>query len=148
LEPVNRMKIEFSSLAANVSFARVAAGAFASQLDFTLNDIEELKVAVSEAVTNSIIHGYQNDPAKIIELSAEIRCETLVLAVEDRGLGIDNIENALQPAYSTDPERMGLGFAFMQSFSDSLDVQSLPGKGTRVIMTRACRKEATPQQGH
>lgn len=148
MEPVNRMKIEFSSLPANVSFARVAAGAFASQLDFTLNDIEELKVAVSEAVTNSIIHGYKNTPEKTIQLSAEIRCQTLVLAVEDWGKGIDDIEKALQPAYSTDPERMGLGFSFMQSFSDSLDVKSDPGKGTRVIMTKACRKEITPRKGH
>ncbi|MFZ5647764.1 MAG: anti-sigma F factor [Bacillota bacterium] len=139
------MKIEFSSLPVNVAFARVAAGAFAAQLDFTLNDIEELKVAVSEAVTNSIVHGYENDPDGTVELYAEIRGETLTIMVEDQGRGMDDVKKALQPAYSTDPERMGLGFSFMQSFSDHLEVQSSPGKGTRVTMTRKCRKEALPR---
>lgn len=142
MEPVNKMKIKFSSLPVNVSFARVAAGAFAAQIDFTLNDIEELKVAVSEAVTNSIVHGYDSDPGGDVELYAEIAGETLTIVVEDHGKGIEDINKALQPAFSTDPERMGLGFSFMQSFSDRLEVHSGPGKGTRVKMTRKCRKEA------
>ncbi|MFZ5649799.1 MAG: anti-sigma F factor [Bacillota bacterium] len=145
MEPVNKMKIQFSSLPVNVSFARVAAGAFAAQIDFTINDIEELKVAVSEAVTNSIVHGYDNDPGGAVELYAEIAGETLTIVVEDHGRGIEDINKAMQPAFSTDPERMGLGFSFMQSFSDRLEVHSSPGMGTRVKMTRKCRKEALPR---
>lgn len=148
MELVNRMKIEFSSLPANVAFARVAAGAFASQLDFTLNDLEEIKVAVSEAVTNAIVHGYGNRPDKTVTLVAEIRKNKLVIAVEDQGKGIEDVKKALQPASSTDPERMGLGFSFMQSFSDSLEVDSRPNAGTRVIMTRICSRKATPPAGH
>lgn len=147
MELVNRMKLEFLSLPSNVAFARVAAGAFASQLDFTLNDLEEIKVAVSEAVTNAIIHGYGSRPDKTVTLTAEIRKDTLVLVVEDLGKGIEDVEKALQPASSTDPERMGLGFSFMQSFSDSLVVDSRPGAGTRVTMTRTCSREANPPAG-
>ncbi|MFZ5644103.1 MAG: anti-sigma F factor [Bacillota bacterium] len=145
---INRMKIQFSSLPVNVAFARVASGSFAAQLDFTINDIEEIKVAVSEAVTNAVIHGYGTDPDRMIELSAEINGNTIIFIIEDWGRGIESVENALQPAFSTAPERMGLGFSFMQSFSDKLDVISKPGKGTRVIMARSCKKEVTPRQGH
>jgi len=148
LATVNSIKIEFSSLPVNVSFARVAVGSFAAQLDFTLNDIEEIKVAVSEAVTNAIVHGYEKDANKIIALSAEIKESTLLFIIEDYGKGIEDMEQALQPAYSTDPERMGLGFSFMQSFSDSFKVDSTPGSGTKITMTRVCKKEVTPIQGH
>ncbi|HBV96891.1 MAG: ATPase [Peptococcaceae bacterium BICA1-7] len=148
MQPVNRVSIQFSSIPANVAFARVAAGSFASQLDFTINDLEEIKVAVSEAVTNAIVHGYGTDAGKIIEMAAEIAGDVLTITVEDMGRGIDNLASALQPAFSTDPERMGLGFSFMQSFSDSFDIQSEPGKGTRVSMTRICKKGVTPRQGH
>lgn len=148
MEPVNRVSIQFSSLPANVAFARVAAGSFASQLDFTINDLEEIKVAVSEAVTNAIVHGYGTDAGSIIEVAAEITGDVFTITVTDQGKGINNLENALQPAFSTDPERMGLGFSFMQSFSDSFDIESAPGKGTRVTMTRRCKKGVTPRQGH
>jgi stage II sporulation protein AB (anti-sigma F factor) len=148
MEPVNKMKIQLSSLPANVAFARVAAGAFAAQLDFTINDLEEIKVAVSEAVTNSIVHGYGSDAGSVIEVAAEILGDALTITVEDRGRGIEDIEKALQPAFSTDPERMGLGFSFMQSFSDTFDIASEPGKGTRIRMTRICKKVVTPRQGH
>lgn len=144
MEPVNRMRVEFTSLPANVAFARVAAAAFASQLEFTLDDLEEIKVAVSEAVTNAIVHGYESSPDKTVSLSVEVRKNTLVMVVEDKGRGIEDVEKALQPSYSTDPERMGLGFAFMQQFSDSLKVDSGPGAGTRVTMTRACTREVSP----
>ncbi len=140
MEPVNRMRVEFTSLPANVAFARVAAAAFASQLDFTLNDLEEIKVAVSEAVTNAIVHGYENRSDGTVVMSVEIRKNHLEIVVEDSGKGIEDLEKALQPAYSTDPERMGLGFAFMQSFSDSLRVESSPNAGTRVTMTKACNR--------
>lgn len=146
--PVNRINIKLSSLPANVAFARVAAGSFAAQLDFTINDLEEIKVAVSEAVTNAIVHGYGTDAVCMIEISAEISGDMFSITIEDWGKGIEDIEKALQPAFSTDPERMGLGFSFMQSFSDSFTVESEPGKGTRVSMTRICKKAATPRQGH
>jgi stage II sporulation protein AB (anti-sigma F factor) len=142
------MKIEFSSLPANVSFARAAAGAFASQLDFTLDDIDEIKVAVSEAVTNAIVHGYENNPGRVVRLTAEIYKESLVMTVEDNGKGIEDVEKALQPTYTTDPERMGLGFSFMQSFSDSMKVDSRPGRGTRVTMTKKCTKASFARMDH
>jgi len=133
----NLAKLEFKSLPANVAFARVTVATFASQLDFALNDLEEIKVAVSEAVANAIIHGYNNQPEGIIGLTMTIKDTTLELRVEDSGKGIADIKKAMQPSYSTDPERMGLGFVFMQSFMDSLHVESFPGKGTVVVMTKA-----------
>lgn len=131
---VNRCSIEFASIPENVAFARVAVAAFASQLDCTLPELEEIKVAVSEAVGNAIIHGYRSKPDQIVRVKVTIYKEGLEIRVEDSGQGIANIDLAMQPAYSTDPERMGLGFVFMQSFSDRLQVDSSPGKGTAVTM--------------
>ncbi|WP_027363419.1 anti-sigma F factor [Desulfotruncus alcoholivorax] len=136
---MNKAVIEFSSRAENVSFARVAVAAFVSQLDFTLSELEELKVAVSEAVTNAIVHGYGNDPEQIVRLEIRVAENYLEIETIDTGRGIDDIAKALEPAYSTDPERMGLGFAFMQSFMDKLDVISEQGRGTRVKMVRKVR---------
>lgn len=133
---INQLKMEFQSLPANVAFARVAVAAFASQLDFTLNDLEEIKVAVSEAVANAIIHGYENSPTGIVRVSVTLMDKGLEIRVEDNGKGISDIKKALQPAFSTDPERMGLGFVFMQSFTDRLQVDSSPSKGTRVTMVK------------
>ena len=136
---MNKAVIEFSSRAENVSFARVAVAAFVSQLDFTLSELEEVKVAVSEAVSNAIVHGYANDPEKNVRLEIFVADNYLEIETVDTGRGIDDIAKALEPAYSTDPERMGLGFAFMQSFMDKLDVKSEPGRGTRVKMLRKVR---------
>lgn len=133
---INQLKMEFQSLPANAAFARVAVAAFASQLDFTLNDLEEIKVAVSEAVANAIIHGYENSPTGIVRVSVTLMDKWLEIRVEDNGKGISDIKKALQPAFSTDPERMGLGFVFMQSFTDRLQVDSSPSKGTRVTMVK------------
>lgn len=146
---MNRVTIDFSSRAENVAFARVAVAAFVSQVDFTLPDLEEIKVAVSEAVSNAIIHGYENNPDQVVRLDISIAGEYMELVVTDKGKGIENIPKALEPAYSTHPERMGLGFSFMQSFMDHFDVQSEPGKGTRVVMSRragAPRRAAVPEQ--
>lgn len=148
MEPVNRMKTEFTSLPANVAFARVAAASFASQLDFTINDLEEIKVAVSEAVTNAIVHGYEGRADRTVALTVAISKDTLEIVVEDAGKGIEDLERAMQPAYSTDPERMGLGFAFMQSFSDQLKVDTGPGAGTRVTMTKVCTRKINASPGH
>lgn len=142
----NQAKLEFKSLPANVAFARVTVAAFASQLDFTLNDIEEIKVAVSEAVANAIIHGYDNQTDGIVTIVMTISNGTLELVVGDRGKGIANVKKALEPSSSTDPERMGLGFVFMQSFMDSLHVESAPGKGTTVTMSKSVGSSGKKEQ--
>ncbi len=133
---MNKAVLEFSSRRENVAFSRIAVAALAAQLDFTLSDLEEIKVAVSEAVTNAIIHGYENHPDCMVRLEIKIVEEFMEIEIIDTGKGIKDITRALEPAYSTDPERMGLGFAFMQSFMENLNVSSSPGKGTRVKMSR------------
>lgn len=143
---INQMKLEFLSIPANVAFARVAVASFASQLDYTLPDLEEIKVAVSEAVSNAIIHGYENAPDKFVRVIAFLTKNALQIIIEDDGRGIENIEEALKPAFSTDPERMGLGFVFMQSFMDSFDIDSAPARGTRVTMVKKVSTGATQSQ--
>lgn len=133
---INQMKFEFISIPANVAFARVTVAAFASQLDFTLVDLEEIKTVVSEAVSNSIIHGYENAPDRFVRVYAALTVDTLEIRVEDDGVGIEDINRALRPAFSTDVERLGLGFVFMQSFMDSFQVDSAPGHGTMVMMSK------------
>lgn len=134
MKMLNRCTLEFASQPENVAFARVAVAAFASQLDYTLPELEELKVAVSEAVGNAIIHGYRNKPDETVRVNVVIYKSGIEIQVVDQGCGIADIELAMQPAYSSDPERMGLGFVFMRSFSDRLQVESAPGQGTTVTM--------------
>ena len=131
---INQFKLEFKSIANNVAFARMVVATFASQLNYTLNDLEEIKVAVSEAVTNAIVHGYANDPEQNIALTVVLASTGMEIKVTDLGCGIEDIKQAMQPTYSTAPERMGLGFVFMQSFMDKLQVDSTPGAGTTIIM--------------
>ena len=133
---VNQVTISFLSVPENVAFARVTAAAFASQLEFTINDLEEIKVAVSEAVANAIVHGYGNAIDKLVTMEIKLYANKLEISLIDEGIGINDIKQALQPSFSTDPERMGLGFVFMQSFMDKLKINSVPGKGTKVIMTK------------
>ena len=132
----NQMKLEFLSLPANISFARATVASFAAQLDFTISDLEEIKVAVSEGVSNAIIHGYGNEKDKFVRIYATLNDDTLEIVIEDEGKGIEDIDKALQPAFTTDPERLGLGFVFMRSFMNDLQVESQPGKGTIVRMSR------------
>jgi stage II sporulation protein AB (anti-sigma F factor) len=132
----NQMKLVFLSLPENVALARITVAAFAAQLEMTLEDLEEIKVATSEAVSNSIIHGYDNDPNKSVTVIATITDNTLEITIEDEGKGIPDVAQAMQPAYSTDPERMGLGFVFMQSFMDRVDVKSEVTKGTKVLLVK------------
>ncbi|MHB1420405.1 MAG: anti-sigma F factor [Bacillota bacterium] len=139
----NQITLELLSVPENVGLARVAIAAFASQLDPTLNDLEEIKVATSEAVSNSIIHGYRNEPRGKVRINAFLYDGTLELVIEDDGVGIDNVELAMQPAYSSDPERMGLGFVFMKSFTDELEVDSESGRGTRVRMVKSISADLT-----
>lgn len=136
MQLMNQMKLEFVSIPANVAFARVTVAAFASQLDFTLADLEEIKVAVSEAVGNSIIHGYENAPDRFVRVYGALTMDALEIRVEDDGKGIEDIQRALQPAFSTEAERLGLGFVFMQSFMDGFQVDSAPGHGTVVMMSK------------
>ncbi len=132
---LNSVMMTMQSKAVNVALARSMVAALASQCDaVTVNALEELKVAVSEAVSNAIIHGYENQEDKQLTLRADLLEDGILIAVEDEGVGIANIAQAMEPSYSQDPERMGLGFAFMQSFTDRLEVESAPGRGTTVRM--------------
>lgn len=141
----NRMNLEFTSLPENVGLARITVAAFAAQVDMTLNELEEIKVAVSEAVSNAIIHGYENKPDGMVKIYAERTGEGLLIIIEDQGKGIADVAMAMQPAFSTDPERMGLGFAFMQSFMDDIKVTSELNRGTRVKMVKNYKGEASEQ---
>ncbi|NLW06397.1 MAG: anti-sigma F factor [Clostridia bacterium] len=137
----NSMTLEFLSLPENVGLARVAVATFAAQVDITLNEMEEIKVAVSEAVSNAIIHGYDGEPRGKVRVTAERDSSGLTITVTDWGRGIADIAQAMQPAFSTDQERMGLGFAFMQSFMDGLEVTSEPDQGTQVRMFKKYKGE-------
>lgn len=141
MKNTNEMEIRFESRSANEGFARVAVASFLTQLNPTVEEVADVKTAVSEAVTNAIIHGYENAIRKVY-----IRCciEDNIFMVEvcDSGKGIENVEEAMQPMYTTKPEqdRSGMGFAFMEAFMDSLEVESEPGKGTKVRMKKAIGK--------
>lgn len=134
----NMMKVEFLSKSENEGFARVAVASFASQLDPTMDEITDVKTAISEAVTNSIIHGYENRKDGIITIQAFIKDRELKVIVSDNGIGIENIELAMQPLYTSRPdiERSGMGFTVMKSFMDYLDVESEKNKGTKIIMKK------------
>jgi len=133
----NMIKIEFSSKSQNESFARVAVAAFVAQLDPTIEEITDVKTAVSEAVTNSIIHGYENKDG-IVKIEAMITGKELTVIVIDQGVGIDNVDLAMQPLFTSRPdlERSGMGFTVMETFMDSLVVISEKGKGTRITMKK------------
>jgi len=133
----NMMKIEFLSKSQNEGFARVGVAAFASQLDPTIEEISDVKTAVSEAVTNSIIHGYENGDGTII-IEVTLTGNELSLTISDNGIGIEDLELAMQPLYTSRPdlERSGMGFTVMETFMDSLKVESIKGKGTKVIMKK------------
>ncbi len=134
----NYVRFEFFSIPENIAFARSCVGAFAAQLDCTLEDIEEIKLVVSEAVSNCIIHGYENNPTQMITVMVSINTHSVLeIVVEDRGKGIEDLERAMQAAYSSDPNRMGLGFTFMKSFTDDLHVDTAPGQGTTVRLRRS-----------
>lgn len=131
------MRIEFPSLAENVSFARTCVGAFVAQLDCTLEEIEEVKLVVSEAVSNCVIHAYDNRSNEKIIVVASIGLERqLEIMVEDFGKGIADISQAMEPTYSSDETRMGMGFTFMKSFMDDVEVRSEVGEGTSVTLRR------------
>ena len=131
----NQVTLEFPSRSANESFARTAAACFAAQLDPTLEEINDIKTAVSEAVTNSIVHGYPDRIGKIILRLRILEENILEILVRDKGVGIADINQARTPMFTTgSEERAGMGFTIMESFMDSLKVRSAPGKGTCVTM--------------
>jgi stage II sporulation protein AB (anti-sigma F factor) len=133
----NQMTLQIPSKSQNEAFARSVVGAFASQLDPTIEEISDIKTAVSEAVTNSIIHGYENSQG-VITIKALLYDNVLKVEVIDEGIGIEDIEAARQPLYTSKPEleRSGTGFTVMETFMDSVEVFSDIGKGTRVVMTK------------
>ncbi len=140
MQSINEMKLEFPSKSANEAFARIVAAAFVSQLDPTLEELADIKTAVSEAVTNAIIHGYENKSG-IIRMNCRLFEDSIEIAVVDEGKGIENIEQARQPLYTSKPEmeRSGMGFTVMESFMDSVEIISGPGKGTAVVMRKKIR---------
>ncbi len=135
---MNEMKMTFPSLSENERFARMAVSGFLSQLNPQINDLSDVKTAVSEAVTNCIVHAYRDTVGKI-DLSAKIFADgTIYIRIKDSGCGIANIPQAMEPLFTTAPdeERAGLGFAIMESFMDKLRVNSRLGKGTTVVMSK------------
>ena len=137
MENTNEMKIIFDSRPENEGLARVAAAAFCTQLNPTLEEISDLKTAVSEAVTNCIIHGYEGEIHKI-RVECRLRGQELQVDVTDHGAGIPDIKKAMEPLFTTkaDKDRSGMGFTFMEAFMDELEVRSHPGWGTEVVMKR------------
>lgn len=134
----NEMEMHFDAVSENEAFARIAVAAFVGALNPTLEEISDIKTAVSEAVTNAIIHGYEEDGEGQVWLHCTIREDVLVVEVKDYGRGIEDVEQAMEPLFTTKPEmdRSGMGFSFMEAFMDDLEVSSVPGEGTVVQMKK------------
>ncbi|MDA5106940.1 MULTISPECIES: anti-sigma F factor [Brevibacillus] len=140
----NFMTVSFAALSQNEAFARVAVASFISQLDVTVEELEEIKTVVSEAVTNAIIHGYDENAEGVVRISVSIEDGLVDLVVEDQGKGIEDVDLAMQPLYTSKPEleRSGMGFTIMENFMDTLEVVTAVGKGTTVRLTKrlSCAK--------
>ena len=134
----NIMEVKFSAKSENESLARVIVASFAAKLDPTIDELSDIKTAVSEAVTNAIIHGYEEDESIFVYLRCELIENTIKIVIEDYGKGIEDVEEARQPMFTSKPEleRSGMGFSFMESFMDDVQVASIVGEGTKVIMTK------------
>ena len=134
------MRLEMESLSRNEEFARVVTAVFMSRLDPTLEEVDDVKTAVSEAVTNAVIHGYRGGQGTIyLELTVDLEERILTVAVKDRGVGIADVKQAMEPMFTTDPEgeRSGMGFSFMEAFMDQVEVESQPNHGTLVTMKKS-----------
>lgn len=144
IQSKNEMNLRFDARSVNEGFARVAVAAFITEMNPTLDEVADVKTAVSEAVTNAIIHGYDN-PEEKVELVCKIEGNCVEIIVADTGKGIPDVGKAMEPFYTTKPEleRSGMGFAFMEAFMDEVRVDSVVGKGTRVWM----RKKIGVQEG-
>jgi stage II sporulation protein AB (anti-sigma F factor) len=138
------MRIEFLSKSRNESFARAVISAFAAQADPTLEEINDVKTAVSEAVTNAVVHGYGSGGGGVVTMEAALEGDALEITVSDDGRGIADVEQAMQPLFTSlpDEERSGMGFTVMETFMDRLRVESAPGQGTRVRMTKYIGRSA------
>ena len=137
----NYMTLEFPSKSSNEAFARSAVACFAAQLDPTIEELGDIRTAVSEAVTNAIVHGYPNELGTVTLRCRILKDNVLDIVVKDRGVGIPDVETARRPAFTTGgAERSGMGFTIMESFMTSLSVTSVPGKGTTVHMRRKLQR--------
>lgn len=136
----NEMKLEFISKSSNEAFARIAIAAFASQLDPNIEEIADIKTAVSEAVTNCIIHGYDNKQG-IVKIVSKLKENEIIIEISDNGKGIENIDIAKEPLYTTKPnlERSGMGFTIMESFMDKVEIESIVGLGTKITMSKVIK---------
>lgn len=145
MQPINEMKLEFLSKSSNEAFARIVAAAFISQLDPTLEEMADVKTAVSEAVTNAIIHGYENRAGTIF-MNCRLYTGSVEIEIIDEGRGIEDVELARQPLFTSSPEmeRSGMGFTVMESFMDKVEVVSEIGKGTKVVLYKNFK--STPAQ--
>ncbi|RXT13838.1 anti-sigma F factor [Ammoniphilus sp. CFH 90114] len=134
----NYMKIDLAAKSENESFARVAVAAFVSKLNLTLDELEEIKTAVSEAVTNAIIHGYEENEEQLVTIVTHYNDEYIEIMIEDKGIGIGNVDEARQPLFTTKPEleRSGMGFTIMENFMDSVEILTGENIGTRVTLRK------------
>lgn len=143
MKPVQSMKLEIESRSVNEAFARAAVSAFAAQLDPTVEELSDLRTAVSEAVTNCIVHAYRESVGKIYITASVYPDGMFCVKIRDKGCGIEDVDKAMEPLYSTlGGERAGLGFAVMESFSDKVRVRSSVGKGTVVTLFKRIRGRA------
>ncbi len=143
----NEMKLEFLSKSNNEAFARISVAAFASQLDPTIEELADIKTAVSEAVTNCIIHAYE-DREGLITIICKIFANTIMIEIQDNGKGIDDVNMAKEPLFTSKPdlERSGMGFTIMDSFMDELEVESILGLGTKVSMKKIIKKQENNEE--
>ena len=144
----NQVRLVFDSRPENEGFARMVIAAFVVNMDPTMDELADIKTAVSEAVTNCVIHGYNGGDGKIY-MNCFREGPTITVEVIDYGVGIEDIEKAMEPLYTTRPEleRSGMGFAFMEAFMDSLSVESTPGKGTRIVMEKTLGRDICQEDG-
>ncbi len=140
----NHMELRFCSISQNEALARTVAAAFATQLNPTIEELTDIRTAVSEAVTNAIIHGYDNRPDQTVTMDCHIDGNLITLRVRDTGRGIEDVELARQPFYTTQPdmERSGMGFSVMEAFMDKVKVESEPGRGTTVTLQKWIQVES------
>jgi stage II sporulation protein AB (anti-sigma F factor) len=140
----NEMHLNFKALSVNESFARITVAAFISQLDPTMNELTDIKTVVSEAVTNCIIHGYENDSNGDVFITVSYIDNVVDISIRDLGKGIEDIEKAKEPLYTSKPEleRSGMGFTIMENFMDEIEIISQPGEGTEIRLRKALQKSA------
>ena len=139
----NVCEISFLAVSENEAFARMVAAAFVMPVNPTIEELSDIKTAVSEAVTNAILHGYNQDAVGMVHMRCERDGEQFFFCISDEGVGIENVEQAMEPLYTSKPEleRSGMGFSFMEAFMDTLSVESEPGMGTKVTMTKCLRAD-------